>query len=297
MNHQNSTFSLAGRTAAVLGVADRDSIAWTIARALKDAGANVIIGYQQKFLSRVKVLLDEEPSIRGQRCDVLNPVELESFFKQFQDTGLDLLVHSVAYGAPNTFTDYPSQVSSLDFTETLEVSSHSLAKVVRFSKPYLKPWSSIITMTFQASQRAMPMYGMMGVAKAALESMVRYLAVELGSERIRINAISAGPVETLAALSEVIAFQRNPEAQKKLSPEYQNKFSRHFPDSPERDELKCARACWNEIQNDFAQRSPIPERLAARDIANCALFFACDASKKVTGQILNVDCGFSACLL
>ena len=298
----SSVFNLTGKTAAVFGVANRDSIAWHIANALHQAGAKVIIGYQQRFLSRVRPLLDEQPEIYGHRCDVTHPDELERFFQLFNLVGLDIVVHSIAYGSPPVFTEPPSQVNAIDFAETLEVSAHSLAKIVRYSKPYLRPWSSVLTLTFQASQRAMPMYGMMGVAKAALESMVRYLSIELGENRTRINAISAGPIETLASLSEVIAFQKKSELLQETLNTHSTKTPTQSTDATHAqtepaNTLQQAKHAWHDIQEHFAKHSPIPEKLVARDIADSALFFASDASRKITGQILHVDCGFSACSL
>jgi len=295
MNH-----SLAGKTAVVLGVADRESLAWSIARTLQQQGAQVKVGYQQKFFSRVRKLLEEtqitDPQINGQKCDVLNPDELALFFQPYDSQGLDILVHAIAYGPPAVFTELPSDIHSSDFSETLEISTHSLAKVVHYARPYLKPWASVITLTFQASQRALPMYGMMGVAKAALESLVRYLALELGKDRIRVNAISAGPIETLASLSEVIAFQRSPEAIKKL-PDGLLKSLMEKSSLKETDEFQSAKFYWEKIQDEFAKRSPIPEKLVAEDIAQSVLFFSSESSRKITGQVLNVDCGFSSCQL
>jgi enoyl-[acyl-carrier protein] reductase I len=290
--------SLFGKKAAVLGVADRESMAWAIAQSLQEAGASVTLGYQQKFLSRLQPLLEENPSLTAQRCDILNPDELEDFFYRFKDEGLDLLIHSIAYAPASVFTRCASEVSSTDFTETLEISTHSLAKVVGVAKPYFNTRASIITLSFQASQRAMPLYGIMGVAKAALESLVKYLALELGREKkIRINAISAGPIETLASLSEIIALKRDPQALKnQLDPLVHSIFEQVSTEYGESaSELDFAKACWRRIQDRFASKSAIPESISAQDVADAALFLSSDASKKITGQTLYVDCGFSSC--
>lgn len=284
------------KVAVVLGVADRDSLAWSIAIALHQQGAKVFIGYQHQFYSRVRLLLEEYPEIRGQRCDVLKVEELQSFFSLFQETGIDVLVHSIAYGPMTAFTQQPSDVSSVDFSETLEISTHSLAKVVHFAKPFLNPWGSVMTLTFQASERAMPFYGMMGVAKAALESLVRYLAIELGARKIRVNAISAGPIETLAALSEIVYFRKNPELLKKQPPGVlsevilsQNESVLESPDA----ELQNAKEIWKKVQAEFARKSAIQEILNAEDIAQTAVFLAGNFSRKITGQVVFVDCGYS----
>lgn len=203
---------LQNKNAVVLGVADESSIAWAIAQRLMENGANVYIGYQQKFFSRVRLLLQKYPQVQGKRCDILNDEELAGFFAQFNDKPVDILVHGIAYGPPEVFTSPPSSVSAAAFETTLTISTHSLLKVTGAAKPYLRDWASIMTLTYQASEHASPFYGMMGVAKAALESCVRYLAIEMGQQRARVNAISPGPIETPAALGEMLAFLRDPAA-------------------------------------------------------------------------------------
>ncbi|MFZ9595977.1 MAG: enoyl-ACP reductase FabI [Bdellovibrionia bacterium] len=298
MNHSNENLPLLGKKAAVLGVADHQSIAWAIAQSLHQAGAQVTLGYQHKFLSRISPLLEKYPGVQAQRCDVLNPDELEDFFWRFQEDGLDLLIHSIAYAPSSLFTCAASEVSSTDFTETLELSTHSLAKLVRFARPYLRPRSSIVTLTFQASQRAMPLYGMMGVAKAALESLVKLLALELGREnKVRINAVSAGPIETLASLSEIIALKRDPQALRLQADPQLLEILRQVEQElgQETDELQFAKACWTKIQAAFASKSAIQESITAQDVADTIVFLCSDRSKKITGQTLYVDCGFSSC--
>jgi enoyl-[acyl-carrier protein] reductase I len=289
-------FKVEGKAIAVLGVADRDSLGFAIAKAFHENGARVRIGYQQKFLSRVKALAEELPGIEYERCDVQNCEEMEKFFSAFRTGGLDGLVHSIAFGAPAVFTDSPSEVSSADFNEAVDISAHSLARVSKYAKEYLNRGASVVTLSFMAAQKAMPVYGMMGVAKAALESLVRYLAVELGKHEVRVNAISAGPVETLAALSEIIAFKRNPSALERLEGALvRNVIEQLSKDERDEDELSFARRVWRRLQQEFARKSAIQEIIEASDIANTALFLASDASRKITGQVINVDGGFSAC--
>ena len=300
--------SVKGKTFAVMGVADRESIAWHVACRLQDAGATVVVGYQQRFLSRVRLLLQERPGILGQKADVLDGDELDAFFAHpaFAGGRLDGLVHSVAYGPPSVFSRPPSQVNVRDFTETLDISTHSLARVVRHAKGVLRPGGSVVTLSFLASQRAMPLYGMMGVAKSALESLVRYLAVELGRERIRCNAVSPGPIETLAALSEIVALKRDPSALEQLpSVRLREVLQKHGMDlsvpkaqgEPSEEDLAFARAVWKEVQQEFSSRSALPELVTAEDVADSVEFLLSDASRKITGQVLLVDCGFSSCLL
>lgn len=299
-----SRADLAGKTAAVLGVADRESIAWAIALGLARSGARVVVGYQQRFWSRVRPLLDETPGITARRCDVLDKDEVDAFFL---DLRLDILVHAVAHAPPAVFTRPPSGVTSADFAEMLEVSTHSLAKVVGAARSRLNPWASVMTLTFQASDRAVPFYGLMGVAKAALESLVRYLAVELGEDRIRVNAISAGPVQTLAGLGVLLALRRDPEALRHIPSAALDEALAELaasgaPGAPgevadDERELALLRGWFRRIQQEFAARSAIPELVEARDIAELASFLASDSSRKITGQVLHVDCGFSACQL
>jgi enoyl-[acyl-carrier protein] reductase I len=291
--------SLDGKVAAVLGVADESSIAWAIADALSRHGARVHVGYQQKFLSRVRLLLRDRPELEGRRCDVLDDDELAAFFDPFRESGLDVLVHAVAYGAPETFTSPPSGVGREAFSATLGVSAHSLARVAGFAKPHLREWGSVIALTFQASDRALPMYGTMGVAKSALESLVRYLAVELGSAKVRVNAISPGPIETLAALGIMLAFAREPDslARQRGSLVEDAMAAAAAEGATPDDDLAYAGTVWRHVVDEFARRSPIDDTVSNEDVAGCALFLASDLARKITGQVLHVDCGFSTALL
>ncbi|MEM9057857.1 MAG: SDR family oxidoreductase, partial [Pseudomonadota bacterium] len=203
---------LQNKNAVVLGVADESSIAWAMAQRLMENGANVYIGYQQKFFSRVRLLLQQYPQVTGKRCDITNDEELAAFFSECAERPIDILVHGIAFGPPEVFTAPPSAVGADAFGTTMTISTHSLLKTAGAAKPYLRDWASIMTLTYQASEHASPFYGMMGVAKAALESAVRYLAIEMGQQRVRVNAISPGPIETPAALGEMLAFLRDPSA-------------------------------------------------------------------------------------
>ena len=297
-----------GKTVAVLGVADRESIAWHVACRLEEAGATVVVGYQQRFYSRVRLLLQERPGISGLNADVLDGDELDAFFAHpaFAGGQLDGLVHSVAYGPPSVFSRPASQVNVRDFTETLDISTHSLSRVVRHARPVLKAGGSVVTLSFLAAQRAMPLYGMMGVAKGALESLARYLAVELGRDRIRCNVVSPGPIETLAALSEVVALRRDPAALEEMATvRLRDILQRHGmdlatlspPAEPSEEDVAFARGVWREVLQEFAERSAIRDTVTARDVADAVEFLLSDGSRKITGQVLTVDCGFSSCLL
>jgi len=285
---------LEGKNVVVLGVADESSIAWGITKAFADHGARVHIGYQQKFFSRVRLLMLENPTIQGERCDVLNDVEMTAFFERFRQSPIDVLVHAIAFAPTELFTEYPSNVGLEAFSQSLSISAHSLCKVVRYAKPFLRDWASVMTLTYQASERAEPGYGLMGVAKSALESLVRYLSFELGSKKVRVNAISPGPIETVAALGILAAFLKTPEAlDRQRGNIFRNALEKAKEKGPFSDEFAYLRAAWKEFQAEVAKKCPIEETVSKEDAAQCALFLGSDYARKITGQVIHVDCGFS----
>jgi len=296
MSSESPVPDLRGKRVVVMGVAGRDSIAWSIACAFARREALVTITYQQKFLSRIRGLLKDFPMVSALRCDVTSDAELEHFFASFAEP-IDVLVHSIAFAPAETFNRPPSEVSREAFAETMAVSVQSLPSIVRWAKPKLRPWASVLTLSYQASVRARPGYGIMGVAKAALESMVRYLAIELGSNRVRINAISPGPIATVAALSEIVAFRRSGKPSSEASPTLRNALERARSESglDELDDVEFAHRVWKHLQKRFADASAIPELAEAVDVADCALFLGSDLSRKITGQVFLVDCGHSIC--
>ncbi len=285
---------LENKNVVVLGVADESSLAWAIAKRFAEHGARVFIGYQQKFFSRVRLLLQEKPTVQGDRCDVLNEGELTNFFARFSSQPIDVLVHAIAFAPGEMFTEPPSATSAEGFCQSLSISAHSLCKVVRYAQPSLAPWGSVITLTYQASQRAEASYGLMGVAKAALESAVRYLALELGCRKVRVNAISAGPVETVAATGIMGAFIRNPAAlDRQRARVFQQAIEMARAAGENTDPVEFPKAAWRHFQEILAKRCAIEEIVSKEDVADCALFLGSDYSRKITGQILNVDCGLS----
>lgn len=285
----------------VLGVADETSIAWGITEAFLNCGAQVRIGFQQKFFSRVRLLCQKHPQLEARRCDVLNETELLDFFESLGERPIDVLVHSIAYGPPEIFTKSPSEVTAEGITQAMAISAHSLPVVVHYAKTRLAEWSSIVAMSFQAAQRAWPLYGMMGVTKSALEGMVRYLSLELGERKVRVNAISPGPVETLAALGIIIAFSRDSAAleqhQGRVLYDSIESVTREQPGLRDSDEMTWARLVWNRVQHALARHCPLPELVSKEDVANCALFLGSDLSRKITGQVIQVDCGLSSTLI
>jgi enoyl-[acyl-carrier protein] reductase I len=285
---------LDGRNVVVLGVADESSLAWAIAKRFAEHGANVFIGYQQKFFSRVRLLLKDSPAVQGDRCDVLVDSEMSNFFGRFRDNPVDVLVHGIAFAPGEMFTEPPSETTPDGFCQSLTISAHSLCKVVRFAKPSLRNWGSVMTLTYQASERAEASYGMMGVAKSALESAVRYLALELGCRKIRVNAISAGPVETVAATGIMGAFLRNPDAlDRQRARIFRKAIEAAQAEGGYPDAIALAKGAWKHFQEIVAQRCAIEETVSKEDVADCALFLGSDYSRKITGQVIHVDCGLS----
>ena len=250
---------LEGRNALVFGVANQRSIAWHIARALDRAGASVTLSYlNDRIRSSVEKLsgqLSSTPTLI--ECDVSDDASVERAFEKLESEvgGLDVVVHSIAFanrddlGGP--FIDTPRE----GFRVALDISAYSLVSVARAAAPLMKEnGGSIVTMTFQASSRVFPGYNVMGTAKAALENEVRQLAWDLGRDNIRINAISAGPVDTLS--SRVISGYRD-------------------------------------MKRAHADRSPMGRNITHDEVANTALFLCSDMSSGITGEVLHVDTGYN----
>lgn len=246
---------LSGKSAVVLGVANEDSIAWHIARKLKGAGAAIHLGYQPRFRSRVQQLLqgaDVAPDSVN-KCDVTDDGQLGEFFAALPGP-VDVLVHSIGYAPLETFGKPIQEVTPTEFAQALQISSYSLLRLCQLAQPRMAPQASVITLTYLGSQRVVPGYRLMGVAKAALESIVRELAVELGPRGVRVNAISAGPIRTLAAQ---------------------------------------AIPAFDQLIERYEQITPLRARVEASDVADAAAFLAGPASRRITGQILYVDSGYS----
>jgi len=250
-----------GKRGLVLGVANKRSIAWAIARRLADEGAELAFTFQgERIESSVRELAATVSSPLVTECDVRSDDDVARVFGEVSeafDGGLDLLVHSVAYAAAEDlegrFTDTPRD----RFWMALDVSAYSLVATARAAEPLMEARSggSILTMTYLGGERAVPHYNVMGVAKSALDSSLRYLAWDLGQKNIRVNAISAGPVRTLAARS--IA---------------------GFPT----------------MEALVEERSPLHRHIDAADVGAAAGYLLSDAARNVTGTTLYVDSGYHA---
>ncbi len=247
---------LQGKNALIFGVASADSIAWGIAKKLHAAGMNIHLGYQQRFKSRILQLVKggEIPIASYNRCDVTSNEELSNFFAGV-DYPIDLLVHSIAFAEPQTFAKPISEVESSEFATALEISAFSLLPLAKAAREKMSPEASVIAMTYLGGQRVVANYKLMGIAKAALEATVRELSCDLGPSGIRVNAISAGPVKTLAA-SQVTGFDN--------------------------------------MLDVYRQVAPMRRLITQDDVGGLAAFLASPLSRNITGQTLFVDAGYSS---
>src|SRR3989338_8662406 len=191
---------LKGKTAFVFGVADEHSIAWAIAKALHAAGCRIAIGHQDRTAEMVKPLLPQVNAL-DIVCDVTDDVQLDTAFETLKKEfgKLDFLIHSIAFAKREDLQGQFVDTSRRGYQIAQEVSSYSLVALAKHAVPLMTQGGSIIAMTYYGSEKVIPNYNVMGVAKAALEACIRYLAADLGPKQIRVNGISAGPIKTMAA--------------------------------------------------------------------------------------------------
>jgi enoyl-[acyl-carrier protein] reductase I len=249
--------TLAGRNAVVFGVANKRSIAWSIAQGLHAAGARLAITYQNERLEQeAKDLILSLPGAEAFRCDVSQDQEVDRLFSELRPRygKLHVLVHSIAYAPPEELKGEFLSTTREGFRIAHDVSVYSLIALARAAAPLMEDGGSIITMTYYGAEKVMPHYNVMGVAKAALEATVRYLAADLGKRRIRVNAISAGPIKTLAARGI----------------------------SGLGDMLKA-----------HAERAPLQRNVDVNEVGATGVFLASDASSGITGETVYVDCGYN----
>jgi enoyl-[acyl-carrier protein] reductase I len=247
---------MAGKKGLVMGVANERSIAWGIAKACHDAGAKVAFTFQGEALERrVRPLAKSIGSEILLPCDVTDPGSIDAAFGAISKEwgGLDFVVHAIAFSNKDELRGRYLDTSPENFQLTMNVSCYSFTAVAQRAVPLMKNGGSLLTLTYFGAERVIPHYNVMGVAKAALEASVRYLAVDLGGDRIRVNAISAGPVRTLAA-SGIGDF-------------------RYI--------LK-----WNELN------SPLKRNTTLEDVGGAALYLLSDLGAGTTGEVLHVDSGY-----
>ena len=249
---------LTGKTGLVVGVANKRSLSWAIAQAAAEAGATLVLTYQGRFEEHVGELADTlSPRPLVLPLDVQNDAEIDAVFARIQQEhgGLDFLVHGVAFANREDISNAFVQTSREGFKLALDVSAYSLIALARGARPLMEArgGGSIVTLTYLGSTRVFPNYNVMGVAKAALESSVRYLAADLGPQNIRVNAISAGPVKTLAAAGI---------------------------------------GGFSNILSVVRERAPLRRTIEAQEVAGAAIFLLSSAGRGVTGEVLMVDSGY-----
>ncbi|ARV58333.1 enoyl-[acyl-carrier-protein] reductase [Nostocales cyanobacterium HT-58-2] len=250
---------LTGKNALVTGIANNRSIAWGIAQQLQKAGANLGITYlpdeKGKIEKKVAELVEPLNPSLFLPCNVQNDEEVKSTFDAIGDKWgrLDILIHCLAYANKEDLTGDFSQTSRSGFKLALEVSTYSLAQLAGYAKPLMTEGGSIVTLTYLGGVRAIPNYNVMGVAKAGLEASVRYLASEMGPQNIRVNAISAGPIRTLAssAVGGIL-----------------------------------------DMIHHVEQVAPLRRTVTQLEVGNAAAFLCSDLASGITGQVLYVDAGY-----
>lgn len=249
--------ALEGRVGIIYGIANHRSIAWSIAQAMDAAGADLVFACVERMERDVQKLagtLSRPPLVLT--CDVQNDEQIAAVYRQVGERfgRLDCVIHSVAFANRDDLDGRFVDTSRAGFLQALDVSAYSLTAVTRGALPLMRDGGSVITLTYLGSVRAMPHYNVMGVAKAALEASVRYLAADLGEQGIRVNAVSAGPLQTLSARGI---------------------------------------AGFTDFQKSIPDRAPLKRNIETTEVAQAALFLLSTASSGITGQVIYVDGGFS----
>lgn len=247
---------LEGKKGLIVGVANQNSIAWGCAQACVEAGMEVAFTYQGEVMrDRVQKTTAELNNPLLLEMDVADDAQIESVFAQLQQQWgqLDFLLHSVAFAPKAAMSNPFLETTRNDFAQALDISTYSLVGLSRAASQLMTVGGSVVTMSYYGAEKAVPGYNVMGVAKAALEAAVRYLAVDLGRQGIRINAVSAGAVNTLAARGV---------------------------------------ANFRDLMKITAGRSPLGRNVEMEEIANSTVFLASDLASGVTGETIYVDAGF-----
>jgi len=249
---------LENKTGIIFGVANKRSIAWATALALHEAGARLAFTYQgDRLKENVESLTSESmKSALLLPCDVTRQDEVdETFRKVEQEFGkLDFLIHSIAFAPREALSGTYLDTSREAFLTALEISAYSLPQLTRAAAPLMKDGGSIVSMSYYGAEKVVAGYNVMGVAKAALEASTRYLANDMGPKNIRVNTISAGPIQTLSA--------------------------RGVSD-------------FTTMLKHHAERAPLRRNVEAREVGNTAVFLCSSMSSGITGEVIHVDCGYS----
>jgi enoyl-[acyl-carrier protein] reductase I len=249
---------LKDKSGIIFGVANKRSIAWATAQALHEAGARLAFTYQGERLKENVESLTKDDMYNSLLlpCDVTKQEEVDETFKRLASEfgRLDFLIHSIAFAPREALEGEYLKTERDAFVTALEVSAYSLTQLARAAVPLMTEGGSIVTMTFHGAEKAYQGYNVMGVAKAALESSVRYLAADLGARNIRVNAISAGPIQTLSA--------------------------RGVSD-------------FTTMLKHAAERAPLRRNVEPREVGDTALFLCSPLSSGITGEVIHVDCGYN----
>jgi enoyl-[acyl-carrier protein] reductase I len=245
------------KTAVIFGVANKRSIAWAIAQKLQQAGWRLAITYQNERLAQeARGLIDELPDATGFMCDVSHDDQIAKLFESLKQKygTLQAVVHSVAFAPAAELSGEFLNTTREGFRIAHDVSVYSLIAVAREAAPLMTQGGGIVTMTYFGAEKVVPKYNVMGVAKAALEASVRYLANDLGAQNIRVNAISAGPIKTLAARGI---------------------------------------SGLGDMLKSHAERAPLKRNVDPAEVGATAAFLLSDAASGITGETIYVDCGYN----
>src|SRR5256712_9335772 len=249
---------LTNKQGIIFGVANKRSIAWATAQALHEAGAKLTFAYQGERLKDnveglTKAEMPDSPLIS---CDVTKQEEVEETFKRvgIEFGRLDFLIHSIAFAPREALEGEYLKTDREAFLTALEISAYSLTQLARAAAPLMTDGGSIVTMSFHGAEKVYQGYNVMGIAKAALESSVRYLAADLGPQNIRVNAISAGPIQTLSARGV---------------------------------------SGLSTMLKHHAERAPLQRNVEASEVGNTAMFLCSSLSSGITGETIFVDCGYN----
>jgi enoyl-[acyl-carrier protein] reductase I len=247
---------LSGKRGLVMGVANARSLGWAIAERLREAGAELAFSYQgERLKDELEKLTAGMPGTRLSQCDVTRDEDLETLFSSVKESwgSLDFVVHSIAF-APRTAMDGRFiETTREDWKTALDISAYSLVTVARHAEPLLNEGGGMVTLTYYASEKVVPKYNVMGIAKSALEASVRYLAYDLGKKGVRVNAVSAGPVRTVAARS-IPGFMK--------------------------------------MYNKVSGIAPLGRNVTHEEVGNLGLFLLSPLASGITGETVYVDAGY-----
>jgi len=248
---------LEGKTAMVFGVANERSIAWGIARAFHEQGATLGLSYAGEALERrVRPLAESVGCTFVEPCDVSEDAHIRRVMERTAEAfgQVDILVHAIAFANRDELNGPYYNTSRAGFHLAMDISVYSFTALAKAFQPLFRPGGALLTMTYYGAEKVSPHYNVMGVAKAALEASVRYLAYDFGRQGVRVNAISAGPIRTLAAAG-VSGFK--------------------------------------DMYRRFAEIAPLGQNVATEDVGNAAVFLCSDLASKTTGEVLYVDSGYN----